>query len=781
MRKVFNVIGTIFLLIFLIGISIKAGAQESLKIWYDAPAQSWMNEALPIGNGYMGVMFFGGIEEERLQFSEESLWTGGPGSGSEYNFGIREGAYQFLPEIRALLKKGDKDKAYLLTEKYLSGIIHPRAGNDFGDYGAQQCMGDIFVKCTHEGLISNYKRELDLSTGMGSVSYTAGNVLYKRTYFGCYPSRAMVYHFSNDAKAGASYQIKLTTPHPVDSIVFKKSVLHCYAHLEDNGQKFVTSLIVDTDGRVFYKDSLLHIDKASVLTIKHIAHTDYNNNFPEYHNQGFLKEAESHSGFIQREDFESLKQTHLDDYCPLFNRLGLELKGISRDDVPTDERIKNYHSGQEDMGLEVLFFQYARYLMLSASRPGTMPMHLQGKWNHSTRPPWACDYHTNINLQMLYWPAEVLNLSECHLPLFDYMKGLMEPGRKAASAFFGARGWIVNTMNNAYGYTSPGWGLPWGYFPAGAAWLCRHAWEHFLFTQDSLFLKDVAFPMMNEASLFWKDYLTEDSLGFLVSVPSFSPEHGGISSGASMDHQIVWDLFNNCYQAAETLDLPESQKAEYHNLCSKICPLRIGRWGQLQEWVEDIDDPQNKHRHVSHLYALYPGNQIFIDGNQDYKTAALKSLEARGMEGTGWSYAWKMNLYARLGKGGEAYSLLRHLLQPIINGDEDMGRGGVYSNLLCAHPPFQLDGNMGGAAGMAEMLLQSNNDTLLLLPALPSKWQEGKLKGFKARGGFEIGFSWSDGNVVSGEIRGMPGMQGYCKAGNTVFSFVIPETGIFIF
>jgi alpha-L-fucosidase 2 len=294
----------------------------------------------------------------------------------------------------------------------------------------------------------------------------------------------------------------------------------------------------------------------------------------------------------------------------LFGRVQLEIEGPSHDFIPTGRRLELYSEGQEDVGLEVLYFQYARYLMISSSRPGTMPMHLQGKWNHSTDPPWAADYHTNINLQMLYWPAEVTNLSECHTPLFEYMKNLVEPGQLAAHEFFGARGWIVNTMNNAYGYTSPGWGLPWGFFPAGAAWLSRHAWEHFEFTQDTTYLKNTAFPLMEEAAIFWKDYLVEDEDGFLVSMPSFSPEHGGISMGASMDHQIAWDLFSNCAKAANVLGLDEDQKQNYISYRNRISPPRIGNWGQLQEWIEDVDDPENRHRHVSHLYALHPGEQI---------------------------------------------------------------------------------------------------------------------------------------------------------------------------
>jgi alpha-L-fucosidase 2 len=381
---------------------------------------------------------------------------------------------------------------------------------------------------------------------------------------------------------------------------------------------------------------------------------------------------------------------------------------------------------------------------------------------------------------MIYWPAEVTHLQECHLPLFDFMESLVEPGRNSAKEFFNARGWIVNTMSNVFGYTSPGWRFPWGFYPGGAGWLCQHAWEHYDFTRDEDFLRETAWPLMKEAALFWMDYLIEDENGYLVSSPSYSPEHGGISRGASMDHQIAWDLLNNCVQACEVLDVDPEFKQEAKAVRDSIFPPTIGRWGQLQEWKEDVDDPENTHRHVSHLFALHPGKQISVENTPELGEAARVSLNARGDEGTGWSLAWKVNFWARLKDGDRAYSLFRNLLRPKgIAGIEEASGGGTYPNLLNTHPPFQLDGNMGGCAGLAEMLLQSHTGGMELLPALPAEWKEGSVKGLRARGGFEVSMEWQEGLLVKAEIAGKAGTKGTYKYAGETKEFEIPPGGIY--
>lgn len=774
--KYFLLIG----LISLIGCNKPAKDENNLRLWYKQPATEWMTEALPIGNGYMGAMFFGGVEREQIQFAEGTLWSGGPGSNPEYNFGTRKEAWKYLPKVRELLDAGKLNEAHELANQELKGVIHAKKGGAmFGDYGAQQTMGDLFIVVNHKGNPSYYKRELDLNNAEGKVSYEIAGEQFKRTYFGSYPGKVMVYRFESSSKI--NYSIQYESPHKKNKESFSNSIYSYQGEVEDNGMEYETCLKIESDGKVTFKNGALTVLDANYLTVYHVAATDYTLEYPTYKGADFIADNKNSIAKLADKSFETVRDEHRKDYQNLYARVELNLGENSRDSVPTNKRLMEYAKGTVDPGLEQIYFQYSRYMMISASRPGTMPLHLQGKWNNSTNPPWAADYHMNINQQMLYWPAEVANLGECHLPLFDYMESLVEPGKVSAKEFFNARGWIVNTMNNPFGYTSPGWGLPWGFFPGGAAWLCQHAWEHYDFTQDENYLKETAYPLMKEAALFWMDYLTVDENGYLVSSPSYSPEHGGISGGASMDHQMAWDLLNNCIQAAEVLGVDEAFKKEAIAKRDNIFPPTIGKWGQLQEWKEDVDAPENKHRHVSHLYALHPGKQITTETTPELAEATKVSLNARGDDGTGWSLAWKVNFWARLKDGDRAYKLFKRLLRPTgEKGTEMMSGGGSYSNLLCAHPPFQLDGNMGGCAGMAELLMQSHTGTIELLPALPSVWKTGSVKGLKARGGFEVNLEWKEGLLIAAEIMGQKGAVGTYKYQGAVHTFEISESGNWI-
>lgn len=762
--------------------SIYSQSSNSFKLWYEHPAIDWMTEALPFGNGYVGAMFFGGIDEEHIQFSEGTLWSGGPDSNSNYNFGIKKGTSQYLSQARNLLIKGDAKGADSLMVNKFTGAINTgsRYNSEFGDYGAQQTMGDFFIKVNHIGKATDYKRSLDLKKGLGEVTYLANGVSYKRTFFGNYPSKVMVYNFESSKET--DYEIRFKTPHVTVKEDFINNTYVFEGKVADNGMSFETKLSFEkVDGIVSYINGIVYVKNVKNMTLIHTSATSYKLSYPKYHDNQYKEKNVKVLEALVNKSYENLKTEHILDYSTLFNRVYLKLGGVSFDDIPTDKRLKEYAKGNQDTGLESLYFQYGRYLMISGSRPNTMSMHLQGKWNDSTNPAWAADYHSNINLQMIYWPAELTNLSECHEPFLDYIESLVEPGKLAAKEFFHADGWTANTMCNAFGYTSPGWGIPWGFFPGGAGWFSQHLWDHYDFSHDKQFLGTKAYPIMKEAALFWMSYLTKDEEGKLTSIPSYSPEHGGISSGVSMDHQIAWDLLNNCIKAAEVLTINDDFTKRAREIRDNILPMKIGSWGQLQEWKEDKDDPNDTHRHISHLFALHPGNQISTSKTPKLAEAARVTLNARGDSGTGWSRAWKMNFWARLNDGNRAHKMLQYLLNPVVTKEIDMSTaGGTYSNLLCAHPPFQLDGNMGGVSGIVEMLLQSHSDNIIeLLPALPDAWKSGEVKGLKARGDFEIDIMWNDGKLTNAKIKGKPFSSGKIKINNKISKFKLNANGIY--
>jgi alpha-L-fucosidase 2 len=740
------------LVLFLI-ISCKQDKSSDFKIFYDKPAKDWMTEALPLGNGYIGAMYFGGVEKEQIQFSEGTLWSGGPKSNPDYNYGIRKGAFKHLAKARKLLMSGKLEEADKLVDEHFTGEMDTQKkkyNSRYGDYGAQQTTGDLFIYPQHKlKEFTNYRSELNISKSVATIKYEIGSDKFERTYFANYPKNVLVYRY--ESSIPTSYKIEFKTPHKIIYTEIDEKIIAFEGAVRDNNMKFETVLDFSlSDGELVLTENSIEIKNATDLIIKHVAATEFTYEMPNYDGNDY--KAQNRNNLKKASvSYDELLNNHVEDYTKLFNRFSVSLGEDKYVNETTDKRLKAYSNGREDQYFESLFLQYNRYLMISGSRPNTMSMHLQGKWNKDIDPVWSADYHSNINLQMIYWPAELTNLSECHLPYLEYTKSLVEPGKMAAKEFFNARGWMVNTMCNAFGYTSIGWGLPWGYYPGGAAWMCQHLWDHYDFNLDKEFLKNEAYPIMKEAVLFWVDYLIKDENGKYVSCPSYSPEHGTISAGASMDQQIVWDLFNNFLKASKVLGVEGDFVSQVANMKSNLLGPKIGKWGQLQEWKEDVDDPKTTHRHVSHLFAVHPGNQISKITTPEFAKAAEVSLNARGDAGTGWSRAWKVNFWARLKDGERAHRLLKLLLSS--NTEKSLKyHGRTYKNMFCTHPPFQLDGNMGGCSGMIEMLLQSQAGYVDIFPAKPKSWDKGSIKGVKSRGGLTLNFDWVNHKLTNLEI-----------------------------